>query len=186
MSSETGTLITAEEFFRMPEPANGSRQELVRGVVVTMPPPGFQHVDIQINVAFFLKQHLRTHRIGRVTAESGVRTERGPDSVRGPDVAFWSAERLPLDITPLGYPDEVADLVVEILSPGQTRRGLRDKVREYLAAGVRVVWVVEPDNRSVTVYRSAEEGRVYEEGSVLTGEDVLPDFSVPVAELFAA
>jgi Uma2 family endonuclease len=186
MSTDAGTLITAEEFFRMPDPPDGSRQELVRGVVISMPPPGFRHGDVQFNVGFFLGQYARTHRLGRVTLESGVRTERGPDSVRGPDVAFWSFERLPRDVAPIGYPDEVADFVAEVLSPGQTPRSLRDKVQEYLAAGVRMVWLVDPDARCVTVIRSGVEDRTFQEGDTLSGEDVLPGFSVPVAELFAS
>jgi Uma2 family endonuclease len=184
MTTTAQQLITAEEFARMPEPADGSRQELVRGVIVTMPPPGFRHGEYHSNIFYFLKHYVRAHPIGRVTVESGLRTQRGPDTVRGPDIAFWSAERMPLNVTPLGYPDVVADLCVEILSPNQTRAGLREKVREYLDCCVRMVWIVDPDDRSVTVYRSPDHGRILHEGATLSGDDVLPGFTVPVAELF--
>jgi Uma2 family endonuclease len=185
MTTATRKLITAEEFAQLPPPPDGSRQELVRGVIETMPPPGFRHGAIQSNFLVLLGQHARSGRLGRVTAESGVRTQLGPDSVRGPDVAFWSAERLPLDQSPLGYPDVVADLCVEILSPGQSRKGLREKVKEYLEAGVRMVWIADPELCSVTIYRTPNEARVLHEGATITGEEVLPGFSCPIKEFFA-
>jgi len=108
------TLLTAEEFAQRPEPSDGSKEELVRGVVITMPPPGFDHGMCQVRVCGLIDQHARPRRLGRVTVESGLITERGPDTVRGPDVAYWSAERLPFDQRPRGYPDVAADLCVEI------------------------------------------------------------------------
>jgi Uma2 family endonuclease len=177
--------ITAEEFIAMPELADGSRQELVRGEIVMLPPPGFEHGDVQLGVGSLLRQYVRSHGLGRVTVESGVITERDPDTVRGPDVAFWSKERLPLDQPrPRGYPEAAADLCVEILSPGNRPGAVRDKVCEYLNRGVRLVWVVDPENHSVTVYRSPDEGRLLHETATLSGEDVLPGFSSRVAELF--
>ncbi len=101
-------------------------------------------------------------------------------------MAYWSAERLPLEQeSPLGYPDVAPDLCVEVLSRSERRRSVRAKIREYFDTGVRMVWVVEPDDRSVTVYRSPGDARVVDEAAVLSGEDVIPGFSVPVAELFA-
>jgi Uma2 family endonuclease len=185
MTTAAQKLITAEEFARLPDPPDGSRQELVRGVVVTMPPPGFEHGDIQANVIYFLKHHARAQRLGRVTAESGVWTERGPDTVRGPDVAFWSAARLPPEQRPLGYADVAPDLCVEVRSPDQPRKALREKVREYLGGGVRMVWLLDPEDRTVTVYRTPDQGQVLHEAALLSGEDVVPGFSVAVADLFA-
>jgi Uma2 family endonuclease len=184
MSAVAQKLITADEFFRMPDPPDGSKQELVKGVVITMPPPGFRHGDVQVNIAIALKTFLRGHRVGRVTVESGVRTDRGPDSVRGPDVAFWSVDRLPLDQTPVGYPQVAADLCVEVRSPSDSMRDLRAKAREYLRNNVRMVWIVDPDDQTVTVYRQPGEGRVFSEDATITGEDVLPEFSCRVAEFF--
>ena len=178
-------LITAEEFAQMPAPPDGSRQELVRGAIETMGRPGFRHGKINFRIAKILDKHVEPNRLGHVVPETGVVTERGPDTVRGPDVAFWSAEKVPLDQEPAGYPDAVADLCVEVLSPRQDRKKIFEKVREYLWAGVRLVWVVDPEDRTVTVYRSPEEGRLLHEGATLSGEDVLPGFSVSVAEFFA-
>ncbi len=92
-----------------------------------------------------LRQYARSNRSGRVTVESGLQTEFDPDTVRGPDVAFWSAERLPLDQMPEVYPDVAADLVVEIQSPSSRRQTTQDKIREYLDRGVRMVWIVDPE-----------------------------------------
>jgi Uma2 family endonuclease len=184
MSTVAEKLLTAEEFARLPEPPDGSKQELVRGVIVTTPIPSFRHGEVQATVGFILKLFLRSNPIGRVVVESGLVTERDPDTVRGPDVSFWSAERLPLDQTPEVYPDVAADLCVEVLTPSSSRRDMNDKVREYLARGVRMVWVVDPEARSVTVHRQPDEGRVLLESATLTGEDVLPGFSCRVAELF--
>jgi Uma2 family endonuclease len=99
-------------------------------------------------------------------------------------VSFWSAERLPLDQTPVGYPNVAADLCVEVRSPDQSRRKLREKAGEYLRTGVRMVWVVDPDDQTVTVYRQPGEGREFSGDAAISGEDVLPGFQCRVAEFF--
>jgi Uma2 family endonuclease len=185
MATVTQKHITAEEFLRMPDPADGSKQELVRGEVVTMPPPGFRHGVRQFRAARILDDFVTSRRLGRVTVESGLVTERGPDTVRGPDVAYWSAEQLPLDQEPEGYPDVAADLCVEVLSPSNRPGQVREKLREYFTRGVRMVWLIDPEDRSVWVYRAPDEARVLHETATLDGEDVLPGFSCRVADLFA-
>lgn len=177
-------LLTAAEFARLPDPPDGSRQELVRGEVVTMPAPGFTHGKVQVNVAFVLETFNRAHSVGHVTVESGLVTETDPDTVRGPDVAFWSYARIPADQLPEVYPDVAADLVAEVVSPGNTRKQLAKKLREYFARGVRLVWVADPEDRTVTVYAKPGEGTVLWEDATLTGGDVLPGFACPVAEFF--
>src|SRR5262245_21543069 len=102
MSTATQQFITAEEFARLPEPADGSKQELVRGVVVVMPPPGFRHGVRQVRISSLLDQYARANNLGQVTVECGVVTERGPDTVRGPDVSYWSYQRLPREQEPVG------------------------------------------------------------------------------------
>lgn len=149
-----------------------------------MPPPGFNHGLVQVRICGLLDQHVRPLRVGRVTLESGLITERDPDTVRGPDVAYWSAERVPLDQRPRGYPDVPADLCVETLSPSDRPGQTDDKVREYLQRGVRLVWVVNPDERTVTVHAPNEDARELVETDTLTGGDVLPEFQVRVADLF--
>ena len=184
MSVATKKLLTAEEFARRSEPVDGSKEELVRGEVVTMPPPGFLNGLVQLSIGALLRAFAKQSNLGRVTVESGQITEEGPGSVRGPDVAYWSYERLPADHIPVVYANVAADLVAEVVSPSNTRRQLAAKVREYFASGVRLVWVVDPEDRTATVYRGPGNGTVLWEDATITGEDVLPGFSCPVAEFF--
>lgn len=177
--------ITAEEFFLMPDPADGTFLELVRGEIVAMPGPGVEHGEVQGNVYFRIKQFLQTNNLGRVVTESGVLIERGPDTVRGPDVSYYSKERLPLDKRVVGYHDQPPDLCVEVVSPSNSLRQLKGKVKEYLFAGVRLVWIVDPEDRTVTVIIDPLESRTLEAGATLDGGDVLPGFTCKVADLFA-
>ncbi len=179
-------LLTAAEFASRPEPEDGSKEELVRGEIVTMPPPNFMHGIVQLNIGFLLKTFLKENRIGRATVESGLVTELDPDTVRGPDVAYWSYERVPSGESPDVYPDVAADLVAEVLSPSNTRGIIQAKIREYFASGVRIVWVVDPDEQSVTVYTKPGDGTVLWNDATLTAGDVLPGFTCPVASLFEA
>lgn len=184
MSNVAAIRLTAEEFARMPAPLDGSRQELVRGEVVTLPPPAFLPGRVQVNIAFTLETFLRAHPLGQLTTESGVITERGPDTVRGPDVAYWSYARVPEDEMPVVYANEAADLVVEVVSPSNTRRKVGLKVREYFQSGVRLVWVVDPEERTATVYTRPGDGTVLWEDATLAGGDVLPGFACRVADFF--
>jgi len=178
-------LLTAEEFARLPAPADGSRQELICGRVVSMPPLDFRHGIIQVRVSGLLDQHARPRKLGRVVVEVGVITERDPDKVRAPDVSYWSAENLPLDLMPEGYPDVPADLCVQILSHDKRLPLVRAKISEYYARGVKRVWVVDPDDRTVTVYTSPDQGHVLHESATLSGEHLLPGFNCQVAEIFS-
>lgn len=183
MSTAT-KLLTAEEFSKLPNPVDGSKQELVRGEVVTMPPPSFLHGIVQLNVATILKVFTRQHKLGRVTVESGVITDTGPDTVRGPDVSYWSYERMPADHVPVVYSNIAPDLCVEVKSPSNTPARTTKKVGEYFKCGARMVWVVDPEERTVTVYCKPGDGRVLWEDATITGDDVLPGFSAPVSEFF--
>jgi Uma2 family endonuclease len=184
VSTVAQKLITADEFFRMPEPADGSKQELVHGEIVTMPPTGYRHGDVQLAIGSILRKYVKENTLGTVTVESGVRTERDPDSVRGPDVSFWSAERIPLSEKPVGYPDVAADLCVEVVSPSDRISHLRKKAAEYLNCGVRMVWIADPEDQTVTIYRQPGEGRVLSDDAEITGEDVLPGFRCRIGEFF--
>jgi len=184
MSATAAKLLTAEEFSRRPELLDGSREELVRGKVVTMPAPGFRHGQVTVQIASILKSYVTGKRIGHVLAETGVRTERQPDTVRGPDVSFWSYKRVPKSAKIVGYPEVAADLCIEIRSPSNTLRKLQRKTTEYLQAGVRMVWIVDPKEESVTVYRLPDQGVKRSGDQVIDGEDVLPGFSCPASRFF--
>jgi Uma2 family endonuclease len=184
VSSVAQKLITADEFFRMPEPADGSKQELVQGEIVTMPPTGYRHGRVQLKIGALLLSFVSSRGVGGVTVESGVRTERDPDSVRGPDISYWSVERVPLNESPIGYPEVPADLCVEVVSPSDRISQLRKKATEYLNCGVRMVWIADPEDQTVTIYRQPGEGRVLSDDAEITGEDVLPGFRCRIAEFF--
>jgi Uma2 family endonuclease len=184
MSTIAQTLLTAEEFARLPNPSNGSREELVRGERVPMVLPSFRHAECQAIIIALLRTFLTAHPLGRVVGETGIVTERDPDSVRGPDVAFWSNERLPPGQTPAVYAITPADLCIEILSPNERQSEILTKIVEYSSSGVRMVWVADPELRNLVVYRSADEGKLLHQNATLVGEDVLPGFQCKVAELF--
>jgi Uma2 family endonuclease len=184
MSTVGTKLLTAEEFFLLPEPKDGSKQELVRGEVVVMPSPGFEHGEIQGNVYFQIKSFLQQSRIGRVVVESGTISERKPDTVRGPDVSYYSKEQLSLDKRVVGYHEQPPDICVEVLSPSNSKRELRAKIKEYFFVGVKMVWVVEPEDRSITILLAPDEGRTLYDNALIEGGDVLPGFSCKVADFF--
>jgi Uma2 family endonuclease len=184
LTASTSHLLTAEEFSRLP--GDGChRYELVKGKVVKEPPPGIEHGDLALRLGRFLQQYVDEHRLGLVTVESGFVLERGPDTVRGPDVAFVSTARLPPPQARRGYGAMAPDLVVEVVSPSDRASKVEAKAREYLAAGSRLVCVVGPPTRSVAVYRPDGSSRLLRESDPLDGEDVLPGFRRRVAHTFA-
>jgi Uma2 family endonuclease len=175
-------LLTAEEFFLLPDPEDGSLQELVRGEVVTMPPAGGLHGVTCSKVDRKIGGFIDAGAGGTLACnDTGIITERGPDSVRGPDIAYWSKERLP--VVPVGYIDIAPDMLVEVLSPSNTAKQIRAKLKEYFAKGVRLVWVISPEDRTLTIYRTPDEGRLLHETATLTGEEVLPGFQCRVSDL---
>ena len=184
IGQKTDPLLTAEEFMRLPSSKDGTKRELVRGIVVTMSAPGFLHGEVQLNIGLILKAFVKSNKLGRVTVESGLRTHYTPDSVRGPDVAFWSVSQVPLDAQLQGLPDGPAELCVEVLSPSNTTREMKDKIREYCFAGVKMVWVVDPVGHTVTVYRKPGNGLTLWEDGELSGEDVIPGFTCLVSDFF--
>src|SRR5262245_49697243 len=149
MPTVTEKLITAEEFFKMPDPPDGSKQELVRGVILTMPPPGGLHGVCCSKIDRRLGTYVETNGLGHVcTNDTGFITERGPDTVRGADVAFWSQARLP--VVPKEHIPIPPDLAVEVVSPDDHFSRVQKKVGHYLTHGVRLLWVIDPEDRSVT------------------------------------
>jgi Uma2 family endonuclease len=176
-------LLTAEEFSRMPDPADGSQQELIRGVVITMPPPGARHGACCLETARLMGNHVKPNKLGKLTCnDAGFLCEQGPDTVVGPDIAFWSIDRL--SEVPVGYPLIPPDLAVEVVSPSDTQSRLQRKLLLYLRARVKLIWFIDPELRIVTVYRSLEKWGVLENGDTLSGEEVLPGFTCKVSELF--
>lgn len=183
MTTVAQQLLTAEEFSRLPNPKDGSLQELIRGVIVTMPPPKGLHGICCSRVNRKIGNFVEAQNLGYTTSnDAGFILHRAPDTVRGPDVAFYSFERVPE--IPEGYFQVAPDLAAEVVSPDDSHSRLLEKTVLYLKHGVRIVWLVDPELRIVSVYRGIDQSRVLEETDTLSGEDVLPGFSCRVAELF--
>lgn len=174
--------ITADEFFHMP--STDMRQELVRGVVCEMPPAGAEHGRIVAVLSALIYNVIKPAQLGTVFGEIGVWVERGPDTVRAPDVAFYSAERMPLDDKTKGYPDYVPDIAVEVVSRNDRVTEVNDKARMWVDSGVRLVWIVWPDWGTVDVHRPGEAVVELSGDATLDGLDVLPGFSVPLTDIF--
>lgn len=177
-------LLSASQFMLLPAPSNGARQELLLGKVVSMPPPSFQHGEVQLAIGALLQAFIRKHQLGRIVTESGVRTTRRPDSVRGPDLAFWSKQRLPLNAEVEGYPEVPADLIVEIVSESKRRRAMRRKLKEYFDSGVKLIWVVDIESHSVSVFQKAGKGITLLEDNEIDGGNVLPGFRCNISDFF--
>ena len=177
-------LITAEELWRMP-PGN-ERRELVKGELRTMAPAGFDHGAIITNLAFLLTRHVREKKLGLVLgAETGFKLASNPDTVRGADISYVAASRIPSSGRPIAFWPGAPDLAVEVLSPGDTIDQAEEKVDDYLNGGCRMVWVVNPRRRTVTTYRPGAAPAIVGEGQELDGQDVVPGFRCAVAEIFA-
>jgi Uma2 family endonuclease len=159
------------------------RTELVRGALLVREPAGYLHGDVAATLAAVIHAHVAAHRLGRVfAAETGFVLSREPDTVRAPDVAFISTARLP-DPPPRGFAEMAPDLAVEVLSPDDTLPEVLTKVADWLGAGTRLVWVVDPLRKLARVYRADGSESLLGENDALDGEDVLPEFSCPIHAL---
>ena len=176
--------VTAEELLRMPD--DGFRYELVSGELRKMPPAGNEHGYRAAELSSEPRNHVKANGLGRVyAAETGFRLHSDPDTVRAPDAAFVSRERLEEVGSVEGYWPGAPDLAAEIVSPNDRHTEVVEKALEWLDAGCSMVLVVDPKQRTVTVYRSREDIRILAEGDSLDGADVIPGFSLPVTEIFA-
>ncbi len=176
------TLITGEELARI---GDIGRCELVEGRIVVLTPTGWLHGDYEWRFGHALGGFVAEHRLGRVlVGEVGIYTRRDPDTVRGADVVFISHERL-AQLKSANFLDVAPELIVEILSPEDRWSEVKQKLREYFSIGVVMVWVADPSDKTVSVYRSLTDVRILGESDLLTGEEVLPGFSTSVAPLFA-
>ncbi len=182
MSIETAA-ITAEDLAQMS--FGEQRVELVRGEVITMAPAGAEHGEMAMTLGALIYAFVREHQLGVVyAAETGFLLRRNPDTVRAPDVAFVAAERAAQQRGRTGFFEGPPDLAVEVVSPNDTAEDVEAKVLDYLEAGAKMVWIVRPRTRTVTVYRSLRQVQVLRPGDLLDGGDVLPGFATPVEALF--
>ena len=174
-------ITTAEQLFE----ANLQHCELIRGELIMMSPAGFDHGRFAVNVGNALANFVKARSLGIVvSAEAGFRIARDPDTVRAPDVAFVRANRIPPGGVKAFF-QGAPDLAVEVVSPGDRAGELAAKVQDWLTAGCPMVWIVDPETRTVSVYCIRKEIAVLTAADTLTGGDVLPEFSISIAEVFA-
>jgi Uma2 family endonuclease len=181
--SATTQPMTAEELLSMPR--GKFRYELVKGELRKMSPSGSEHGVVIMNLAAPLAQHVKANKLGLVFgAETGFKIARNPDTVLAPDIAFVRLERIPESGIPKAFWPGAPDLAVEVVSPGDTLVEVDEKVEEWLKAGASAVWVVNPKQRAVTVYRSLKSAEKFMDQDELDGQDVVPGFRCCVAEIF--
>lgn len=183
MSAPPQHLLTAEEFAALP--LDGMRYELVRGEIVTMPPTFGSHGKPAMRLGAYLTTFVLTRKLGETyAAETGFLIARNPDTVRAPDVAFIQASRLTPETDANVWIPVIPDLVAEVVSSGDRPTEIAEKVRMWLDAGVRLVWVAFPGMRTIEVHRPSQPLRTLRDGEALAGEDVVPGFAVAVSDVF--
>jgi Uma2 family endonuclease len=172
---------TAEDLYANPVP--GKCTELVAGRILVREPPGYRHGFVASRCLVAIATFANTYELGHVlAAETGFVLARAPDTVRAPDVAFVSSSRAPLH-QPAAYLEQAPDLVVEVVSPSDRASRLRAKVSDWIGAGVRLVWQIDPERRTARVYRQGGALSAIDADGMLDGEDVLPGFRVRLADL---
>lgn len=175
------TMVTADELLRIS--AQGQRCELIEGEIIEMVPGGATHGRVANRIAFLLTAYVESRDLGTVfAAETGFLIGRNPDTVRAPDVAFVAKQRLLAEGA--GYLEGAPDIAAEVISPSDLASQVHAKTQAWLDAGARLVWVVYPDSRTVTVYRSPRDVTVLFEADTLDAKPVFDDFVVPLEGVF--
>jgi Uma2 family endonuclease len=186
MATVTTGPMTAEEFAEWAaRPENQGRfVELDRGEVVEMPPPSEMHGILCGWIAHLLWRYVLQRGKGAVSSnDTGLLVESGPDTVRGPDLMLFDETR-PLESLSRKFSERLPRLVVEVLSPSDKKGKVDQRISQYLRRGVPLIWVVDPEVRTVTVLRPGKDLYVRDDTEEVTGEDVLPDCRYRVAEFF--
>jgi Uma2 family endonuclease len=188
MASEiaTSSKMTAEDFLIWgSRPENvGRRCELENGEIIDVPPPKHPHGIYCWLVIKILTEYIVRRGAGYMcTNDTGMIVQRNPDTVRGADAILFLQTKSDEQISP-GYIEDIPNLVVEVLSPDDRPGKTNRRIEQYLRRGIPLVWLIDPEERVVTVYRPNEFHKVLDESENLTGNGVLPDFSCRVSDLF--
>jgi Uma2 family endonuclease len=177
----TKTLLTADQLEQMPDD-DSVQTELDEGELITMPPAGESHGYYECAIASILRHHVKANHLGRVyTGDTGFRLNDG--TVRSPDVAFVRQSRVQT-IQSKGFAKGAPDLAVEIFSPSDSIPQLMRKVKQYFAAGCHTVWIVHPASQEVHIFEATGADRILQKGDTIEAPELLPGFSVPIAEFF--
>ena len=183
LSAAQHNLLTADDLAKQPD--DGTRYELVKGVLQKMPPAGFEYGICAAEIGSKLNVYVKTHKLGYVCgAETGFKIAQNPDTVRAPDAAFVGQVAIEQQGIVRGYWEGAPDLAVEVISPGDTYAEVAEKVEEWLTAGCRMVWVINPRRATVEVYRSNEDFTVLHGADTLDGGDVVEGFRCQVQDIF--
>jgi len=174
----TTQLLTAEELMQLEGP---NRHELIKGELLTMPPPQFEHGRVVANLIVLLGPYVKANNLGYICTEAGYKLETNPDTVLGPDVSFVSRERV--GNVPDGYYPGAPDVAVEVLSPSDRPSRVEWKTRLWISLGAKSVWVVNPKHRTVEVVRSDGVRRLFRDADELV-DDTVPGFCVALSEIF--
>lgn len=183
----TGARFTAQDLLRTR--GQGVRRELVDGRIIEMAPHGFEHGEIAARLSRKLVEYVEQTGGGRVvTGDVGfvLDVPGDPERVRALDVAFVGRDRLPQGAKRRTFFVGAPDLAVEILSPADATDDVQQRVRDFLDAGARMVWLIAPEARTATVFRADGSARLLREHDVLEGEDVLPGLAIPLSSVLDA
>lgn len=181
-SAPPGRPITAKEFEKFdPE----WRYDLICGELIPMPPmPGAEHgvltLDFTLEVTLFVRQH---HLGACFAAETRFTIRKNPDTAIAPDWAFVAKERLPAKM-PKGFLDLAPDIILEVRSPSDREKNVLAKIQRWLNAGVRIAWELNPQTQILTVHRANRKPQALGIDDTLTGEEILPGFTLPLRRLF--
>jgi Uma2 family endonuclease len=187
MATVRQKLMTADEFYKWASHAPNQDRlfELDEGRVVEVPPPSEFHAVLCALISHLLWNYVLQRGKGHVCSnDTGLLISRKPGTVRGPDIMLFDDGR-PLDKLSRRFADKVPKLVVEVLSPTDNLAKINRRISQFLRRGVSLVWLVDAETRSVTVYRPGQELQIVQQEGELTGEDVLPKLRLRVKELFA-
>ena len=174
--------VTAEELLAL---GTEARYELVKGELRPMSPAGSEHGRVITRIAAPLATFVSQHQLGEIFgAETGFVLSRNPDTVRAPDVAFVSADRLTKIGNIVEFWPGAPDLAVEVLSPDDRKKDIQEKVRDYLQAGTNTVWIVSPKRRTVTICRLGHGAVEVLEDEEIAADQVIPGFTMWVRDMF--
>ena len=181
MTTQATKLITAEELFEM---GDVGRCELIYGELIMMSPAGAEHGLVAARFVRYLSEFVDEQLLGVVfSSETGFTIETGPDLVRAPDASFVRKVRIGPAL-PDGYFAGVPDLAVEVVSPGDTRREVAEKVNMWLAHGTQVVWVADPRPKTVVIHRVGKRPVTLGANEQIRDEPLLPGFVLPLSKVF--